>query len=157
MWKTKLPHPHVWSFLPPPLFMALLRPILTRSTQIEGGIGLFERCCVHIRGPKVVRMNINTLFGSSELGSPRPTWDPYMTPNTILCRNTPQKSHISCISCILCVYMLFGTLPCSKRVDSVLEVSYGSWGRWWGRGWSGSIWSTHHPPHGPHIWCTNTS
>jgi hypothetical protein len=34
------------------LFMASLRPIPTRPTQIEGGFGLFvnERCCAHMRG-----------------------------------------------------------------------------------------------------------
>jgi hypothetical protein len=125
MWKNISPrqengqmcHPH---------FSRLLRPILTRSTQIEGAFGLFERCCVHIRGLKVARMNTNTFFGHPKLRHPdlpeTHIWHP--TPYACTCRNTPQKCYISCITC---AYVLFDTLSYSKWGNQVSEVPYGSW------------------------------
>ena len=68
----KIPPPPKWPNVFPPVFAALLKPILTRQTQIEGGFGLYARCCVHFRCLKVVRMNIITFFGHLKLGPPYP-------------------------------------------------------------------------------------
>ena len=90
----------------------------------RGWIWVISEVVLPYTGSKSSRNEQKHFFWSSEVGSPRPTWDPIWHPTPCMCRNTPQKCHMSCI---LCVHMLFDTLPCSTCVHLVSKVSHGPW------------------------------
>ena len=99
-------------------------------------------------GSKSSRNEHRHFFWSSEVGSPRPTWDPYMTPNTMYVpQYTPKGPYIVHIMCIRVAWHIAVLKNRELVVRSAIWVMGGTW--------LGVVWGpygpfTTHPIHHSH-------